>query len=197
VQQDLKEFAYSTPATRELVSQAENGDELAVYELQGLPDCPDIWIGAGDLDRKTRKAWLDLLAGNDLTRREALKRELADKRAKFAGAEPTFLERLLVDRILSCWLAVQYAEARYVRSQTESSAEEKSDSKRFRSANRHLQASIKQLVLMRKLLPDYHLGSSRVPDPLTLIGLQGRRERAGGVICTDRSDDEPGVEEVA
>jgi hypothetical protein len=129
--------------------------------------------------------------------REALKRKLADMRAKYDGAEPTFLEGLLVDRILSCWLAVQYAEAQYVRSQTESSADEKRAAKRFRTANRHLQASIKQLVLMRKLLPDYHLGSSRVPDPLTLIGLQGRRDRAGGVICTDRSDDEPGVEEAS
>jgi hypothetical protein len=93
VEQGLTASAGSAPAAiRELVSLAERGDELAAYELQGLPDCPDIWKGAGDLDRQTRKAWLDLLAGNDLIRREALKRELADMRAKYDGAEPTFLE---------------------------------------------------------------------------------------------------------
>jgi hypothetical protein len=91
---------------------------------------------------------------------------------------------------------VQYAEARYVRSQTESGADEKRASKRFRATNRHLQASIKQLVLMRKLLPDYHLGSSRVPDPLTLIGHRARKERAAGVIDGDRNN-QSGVEEVA
>jgi hypothetical protein len=49
---------------------------------------------------------------------------------------------------------------------------------------------------MRKLLPDYHLGSSRVPDPLTLIGHRARKERAAGVIDGDRNN-QSGVEEVA
>lgn len=109
----------------------------------------------------------------------------------------TFLEGPLVERILSCWLAAQLAEAQYVRSQIQPGADEKRAAQRFRAANRHLQASIKQLVLMRKLLPIYDLASSRVPAPLTLIGLQGRRERAGGLICKDHDDDEPEIDYVA
>jgi hypothetical protein len=41
--QDLTASANSAPAAiRDLVRQAESGDELALYEIQALLDCPDI-----------------------------------------------------------------------------------------------------------------------------------------------------------
>jgi hypothetical protein len=53
------------------------------------------------------------LAGQDLAVREGLRRKLESLRAEVGGPAPTPLERLLVERIVACWLHLYHLEANY------------------------------------------------------------------------------------
>ena len=51
------------------------------------------------------------IAGGQLTFEEALRRKVAAMRADLAAPGDGSLEALLIDRVVTCWLHVQYAEA--------------------------------------------------------------------------------------
>ena len=53
------------------------------------------------------------LAGQDLAVREGLRRKLESLRAELGGLTATPLERLLVERIVACWLHLHHLEALY------------------------------------------------------------------------------------
>ena len=47
-------------------------------------------------------AWIDVAAGDNLLRREALTRQVAALEREIAGTSPNGLERLLAERIVVC-----------------------------------------------------------------------------------------------
>jgi hypothetical protein len=147
-----------------LVQRAQQGDESVLPELGQILDAnPECWQGYGDLALQAQEAWLRLISGQDLLRREALQRKVDQLKAELAGTDPSPLEKLLVERTTATWLQLQYADAGYAQAKVNSSsAQHQSIQRRQNSAQqRHLQA-LKMLVTVRKLLsPSQATGESQ------------------------------------
>ena len=95
-----------------LLARAHRGDATVLPELQTFLDAhPEVWRQCGDLARHAEESLLTLATGNDLFGKEAVRKKLAEIKAELGGAEPPPLEKLLVERIAVCWLAVYFAEA--------------------------------------------------------------------------------------
>ena len=75
-------------------------------------------------------------------------------RRELAGPGATPLERLLVDRVVSCWLVLQWAEYHFAAAQGESLPWERSGflEGRLDRANRRYMAAIRSLAATRRLL---------------------------------------------
>jgi hypothetical protein len=64
----------------------------------------------GELARLSQSTLIAKFSGKNLAFREALSRKLELLRAELAGPGPTPLERLLVERVVSCWLHLHHLE---------------------------------------------------------------------------------------
>ena len=108
-------------------SQAENGRILAIItracegdasvrpELKKLLDeMPDLvrCIG-GDLAKLAETSLIGAIAGKNIAQSESLSRKMESLRNELAGAHPTPIERLLVERVAICWLHVYHADCKY------------------------------------------------------------------------------------
>ncbi|MEX1027964.1 MAG: hypothetical protein WD049_08165 [Candidatus Paceibacterota bacterium] len=106
----------SPEAMLAIIERAQSGDERAMPGLREMLDrVPSIRevLGA-DLDRTVESSISKSLGGEkNLAFREAIKRKLAALREELEGPTPSPTERLLVDRIVACWLQVQEADLRY------------------------------------------------------------------------------------
>lgn len=92
---------------------ADAGNAEACRQITAVYDELGFWTKLTGLQYAAEGAWLDLMTErSNLFARKVLQRELERKRAGLLGADPTPLERLLVDRIVACWLACQYVERR-------------------------------------------------------------------------------------
>src|SRR5262249_56533813 len=65
----------------------------------------------GDLAAQVARAFLSLFAQGNLVVEEAALDQLAVQRAELAGSAASPLERLLVERVLLCWVQVCCADA--------------------------------------------------------------------------------------
>src|SRR5690348_10701004 len=94
---------------RAVVARAKGGDAAAVPRLRELLDrFPALWKWYGDLAAQAERAWIHLAAGADLHLRESLVRFAADQRAALTRPHAPPIERLLVDRAVTCWVELQY-----------------------------------------------------------------------------------------
>ena len=94
-----------------LLAQAEHGDASVLPALRTyLDQTPELWQTVGDLAYQAQAALIERASGTNLLLREALGRQLEAMRHELSGPAPTPLERLLVDRIVLCWLRLSIAE---------------------------------------------------------------------------------------
>jgi hypothetical protein len=136
-----------------LVKRAEQGDESALPTLRAALDAnPWIWERYGDLAQQSQAAWLQLIAGPNLLLRESVERKAEAMRAELAGPGPSPLEKLLVERVIACWLQTQYADAAYAQQQNPSPAQHTAALKRQAGSHQRYLHSIKTLATVRKLL---------------------------------------------
>ena len=163
-------FTTSTPETetlerlQSLVKRAEQGDESALPELRAALDTnPWIWQRYGDLAQQVQAAWLQLIAGPNLLLRESVERKAEQLRSELAGPGPSPLERLLVERVIACWLQVQYADAAYAQQTSPSPGQHTAALKRQAGSHQRYLHSIKTLATVRKLLKP-------APSTLELLG---------------------------
>ena len=76
-------------AVVDLIDRARQGDAAVLPELRKLFDRdPTIWRQAGDLGRRAEAAWVNLIAGTDVTLAESLRRRLAEMKRDLAAAIP-------------------------------------------------------------------------------------------------------------
>jgi hypothetical protein len=145
------------------VRRAEEGDESVLPELRAALNVNGwVWQDYGNLGRQSEAAWLQLIAGKNLMLHESTRRKAEQLRAELAGPEPSPLERLLVDRVVACWLQVNYADAAYAQQKGSTPAQHTAALRRQNSAQqRHLQAA-KALAAVRRLLRP-------APSPLELL----------------------------
>jgi len=139
----------------ELVQRAQQGD-LSVLPLlrDALVADPAVWQQYGDLAAQAQEAWLQLLAGTDHLLAESVRLKLGALRHELGAEGASPLEKLLIERIVACWLQTHYADALYAQARgPQSTASVRQElMKRQESSQRRYLAAIKQLALVRKLL---------------------------------------------
>jgi hypothetical protein len=138
---------------RKILERAREGDEKAlpvVREMLKNPATVDS-LG-GDLARQAEQSLIRNAIGKNLSYREALICKLDLLRAELAGAAPAPLERLLVERVVACWLQLHFADIHLAQQSGEMSLRlgDYHHRNRDRAHKRYLSA-IKTLALVRKL----------------------------------------------
>ena len=98
---------------RGLADRAEAGDAEARRELRKAvhESSPEVVARASDIARTGQKVLISSAAGNDPLVQEALLARLDLVRAEIAGEDPTPLEEILSERIVSLWLLVETLDA--------------------------------------------------------------------------------------
>ena len=93
------------------------------------------------------------MAGKDLVLKESVRRQLDQMQLDLAGPNPTPLESLLVQRLLSAWVQVNFIDGVYARAQSNNATGVVLHElqRRQESAGRCLTEATKQLTLARKL----------------------------------------------
>src|SRR5215210_7611789 len=96
-----------------LSAKAKDGDKEAKRELRKAlrESSPEIVARASDLARSGQRILADTIAGGEPLMEEALVTRLDLMRAEVAGDNPTAVEVLLTERVVSSWLVVEVLEA--------------------------------------------------------------------------------------
>jgi hypothetical protein len=136
----------------EFVQRAQSGDASTLPALRQMLQNPAVVEAlGGDLARQAEMSLIAAAAGENLAFKEALIRKLELLRAELAGPNPTPVERLLVERIVACWLQVQDADIRYAQAKDLSIPWGDSYQQRMDRAHRRFLSAVKTLALVRRL----------------------------------------------
>lgn len=180
---------------REVVEAARRGERSALPVLRELLDAhPAIWHGLGDLAAHAERAWVDLIAGPDPALSEAIARKLQSIKVELAGAAPSPLEKLLVDRVAASWLQVHHADALISQARDRGLSLAQFDHlvRRQERAQRGYLSAIKALATVRKLLPAATRPATKGPECVAeALRREAKTARHGGQA--ERVDKAPGV----
>ena len=134
------------------LQRAQNGDAATLPALRkALKDPAAIKALGGDLAWQAEESLVRAMAGKDLAFREALSRKLELLRAELAGPSPSPLERLLVERVVACWLHVQEADISYAQAKNLPLPLADYYQRRMDRANKRFLAACKTLATVRRL----------------------------------------------
>jgi hypothetical protein len=137
---------------RKFLKRTRSGDPSTLPVLRRMLENPAVVDGlGGDLARQAEQSFIQAAAGDDLGFKEALTRKLEMLRAELSGPSPAPLERLLVERVVACWLQVQDADVRYAQAKKLSLEWGKYYQQRMDRANKRYLSAIKALAAVRKL----------------------------------------------
>jgi hypothetical protein len=137
---------------QKLWKRARGGDASTLPALRTLLQNPRVVdLFGGDLARLAEQSFVKAAAGDNLAFEEALVRKLDLMRAELAGPDPTPVERLLVERVVACWLQVQDADIRHAQANNLSINWGEYYQRRMDRAHRRYLSAIKALALVRKL----------------------------------------------
>ncbi len=109
-----KEKAELSPIETEfwdVIDRAQKGDATTLPKLREFLQLPSLAEQVGNLAKKALELLVLKWCGSNLLAKEGLTLKLEAMRNELAGANPTPLERLLVERIVACWLHLSYLEA--------------------------------------------------------------------------------------
>jgi hypothetical protein len=138
-----------------LLRRSEQGDRSVLPALRREFDQqPDLWEQVGNLSLQAQRSMVAMAAGKNEMVREALERKIGELRIELAGPAATPLERLLADRIVTCWLDVHAADRMCTAHHQDGGVLAVGDyyqRRQDRAHRRYLQA-IKALVQVRRLL---------------------------------------------
>src|SRR5438876_60264 len=102
LEEERARLAAAEAALRE--AEALAGDRAALADLRHyLDNHPEVWQTCGNLARVAERTWLELFAAGALSS-EVIRRHVEQLRADLAGAQPTPMERALVDLVIGCYL---------------------------------------------------------------------------------------------
>jgi len=135
------------------IQKAQTGDPVALEALTRVLDRqPEKWRSFGDVAALAQSAQIQQATGDDQLARRGYERNVARLRAELTRSQDGPVELLLIERILTCWLQVGYADASYAQKAGTMSLEW-SDYflKRIDRAHRRLLTATKTLATVRKL----------------------------------------------
>ena len=137
-----------------LIRRAEGGDKAALSTFREIFDTkPEVWEEVGNLARQAEHAMVNATAGGNEVLKAAVYRKLREMKEELAGPAPTRLERLLVERVVVCWLHVHYADITYAQRMKDLNREwgDFYQRRQDRAQRRYLSA-IRTLAQVRRLL---------------------------------------------
>jgi hypothetical protein len=135
-----------------VVDRAQKGDETALPALRQLLNEPGaVDLLGGDLAKQAQLTIINKLSGQNLLFKQALPRKLELLRCELSGQNSTPLERLLVERIISCWLHLHHLEIVYAGKENMSLDVGTYYQRSISSAQKRYLAAIKTLAVVRKL----------------------------------------------
>ena len=124
------------------------------------PQAVDLF--GGDLAREAELTLIGKFSGKNLLFKESLRRKLELLRAEVAGPNPTPLESLLVERVVTTWLHLHHLEMTYAGKESMSLDLATYYQRSISSAQKRYLAAIKALALVRKLaLPALQINIAR------------------------------------
>jgi hypothetical protein len=117
-----------------------------------LQDPANIRRFGGELAEMAEMFFIQVMAGKDIGFRESVCRKLDVLREELLECGSSPVERLLVERVVACWLQVQDADMRCAQAVgTASLVQMDFHQRRMDAANRRYLAALKALALVRKL----------------------------------------------
>jgi hypothetical protein len=140
---------------RGVVEKAQDGDEEALSKVKEIfKEAPSMARIFADLAGEAERSLVKRLTGGDPVVREALPVRLEAMRKALTGADPSILERLLAERIVACWLQVQYAEIIYAQNLGSMNiTQSEYHQRRLDKLHRRYLSAIKELGQIRNLGP--------------------------------------------
>jgi len=158
----------------ELLKRGRSGDPSSLQKILQNPDLVDGF--GGNLAMQAEVSFVNALAGDDLVFKEVLKRKMERLRAELAGPNPTPIERLLVERVVACWLQVQDADVRYAQAKDLSTKWGEYYQRRMNHAHKRYLSALKTLALVRKLavpVLQVNIAKKQINVAGTVIGKEG------------------------
>ncbi|MEX2170055.1 MAG: hypothetical protein WD851_12160 [Pirellulales bacterium] len=153
------------PQVAEFVALANEGDPEALAKLRTLLDeNPQNWQLLGDLANTAEKLLFQRVAGQDQLALESLRRKAAALREEISAPEDTPLVKLAVQRVIACWLQLQYLDAVEASSPQWTPTQATQWTRRQESAERRYQVALKSLGLARRMMTT---GANRAPSAPT------------------------------
>src|SRR5262249_20241471 len=135
-----------------LTDRAQKGDKTTLPALRELlKDPATVDVLGGNLARQAQLMLIDKFSGKNLLFKESLTRKLGLLRAELAGAAPTPLEGLLVDRVVTCWLHLHHLEFIYAGKESMSLELGAYYQRSLSAAQKRYLSAIRTLALVRKL----------------------------------------------
>jgi hypothetical protein len=138
-----------------LTHKAQKGDRKALAEASRMLTENKLWHVVGDMGRYAQDAWLDAAADTNPLARKALEEQLRELRNGLREAGDSPLERVLIDRLVACWLQANYVDWQHgslLKKGSYSFAEGRYDQERQDRAHRRVLQAAKTLATVRRLL---------------------------------------------
>jgi hypothetical protein len=137
---------------QQLIERAQQGDAKTLPALREVLKNPAaVDRMGGDLARQAQLTLIHQFSGQNLLFKESLTRKLDLLRAELAGTSPSPLERLLVERVVACWLHLHHLEMTYAGKESMSLELGAYYQRSISAAQKRYLAAIKTLALVRKL----------------------------------------------
>jgi hypothetical protein len=135
------------------LKRTQGGDKTTLPVLRKMLEDPAaVQLFGGELAEQVEQSFVGGIAGENLGWKESITRKLDLLRADLLGSSPTPVERLLVERVVACWLQLQDAEIRFAQNQGKLTIPQADyHQRRMDGANRRYLAALKTLALVRKL----------------------------------------------
>jgi hypothetical protein len=144
-------------SSKDILDRLKANDKSAVPEFREmLKECPSLIDLGGNLAKTAEEILVNGITGGQLVFDELHAAKLAELRAELAGPQPSRLERLLVERVVACWLQVYHADA--IAAQEENPTLAKGDYNQRRQDRAHWRflSAVKTLATVRRLaLPTF------------------------------------------
>jgi hypothetical protein len=134
-----------------LVERAQKGDEKTLPALREVLKRPHVVESLGNLATISTQVLINKFTGKDIAVREGLLRKMDGMRDELGGPTPSAIERLLIDRIVICWLHLHHLEYLFSAKESMSLTLATYYQKSIDRAQKRYMAAIRTLVLVRRL----------------------------------------------
>lgn len=137
-----------------LAALANAGDLEAIGRLRKLfDDHPEIWEQIGDLAKHAELTLARGVSKGEVVMFESVRRMVQKVKRELGHKDSSPLEKLAIQRVVICWLELQYAAAVFPIVTGKPTAADTFGLKQKDSAQRRFDAALKSLATLRKLLP--------------------------------------------